>query len=224
MRLLKSVGAPAAGEAGYGEVSLLPEEIEDLWQVYNMLTVGDAVAATTFRKVTKESSTGSVDSQRVKMTLRVRVSSIDFDPEGGELRLGGVTISEAEGVRLGSHHTLELELHRAFTLIKDDWDSMSVGRVREATAGPAATADLAALLIQHGLANLCLMSGGMTITRARLDVTLPKKGSAAVMAGAKKTLERWHEQILQAVLRHLDFSRIKCVVLAGPGFTKVRTQ
>ena len=108
MRLLKSVGAPAAGEAGYGEVSLLPEEIEDLWQVYNMLTVGDAVAATTFRKVTKESSTGSVDSQRVKITLRVRVSSIDFDPDGGELRLGGVTISEAEGVLLGSHHTLEL--------------------------------------------------------------------------------------------------------------------
>lgn len=36
-----------------------------------------------------------------------------------------------------------------------------------------------------------------------------------------KAVERWHEQILQAVLRHIDFNKIKCVILAGPGFTKV---
>ena len=137
MRLLKSSGDAFAGkEVGYGEVVLLPEEIEDLWQVYNLLIVGDAVAATTFRKITKESTSGAVDSQKVKLTLRVRVRSIEFDPEGGELRIGGVTITEHESVRLGSHHTLELELHRAFTIIKEDWDSVSVARVREATGGP----------------------------------------------------------------------------------------
>lgn len=221
MKLLKCLGDAFAGcTVGYGEVVLLPEEIEDLWQIFNMLLIGDAVQATTFRKVTKESSSGSVDSQRVKLTLRVRVISIDFDPEGEQLRLGGVTISEHESVRLGSHHTLEIELHRSFTLIKDDWDSVSVGRVQEATAGPAEGADVAAIMMHHGLATLCLVSGGMSITKARLETVIPKRGSAVAMAGAKKAVLKWHEQILQAILRHVDFSRIKVVILGGPGFTK----
>ncbi|KAL1529850.1 hypothetical protein AB1Y20_000781 [Prymnesium parvum] len=221
MRLVRSGGdAFARGAEGFGEVTLLPEEIEDLWHVFNLLAVGDAVAATTFRKVTKESTTGAVDSQRVKLLLCVRVSKIDFDPEGGALRVGGAVLTEHESVRLGSHHTLELEVHRQLTLTKDNWDSVSLGRIQEATGGPATTADVAAVLVQHGLAHVCLVSGGMTVTKARLEVQVPKKGSAAVMAGAKKAVERWHEQILQAVLRHVDFSRIKCVILAGPGFTK----
>ena len=37
---------------------------------------------------------------------------------------------------------------------------------------------------------------------------------------AKKEREKWYEQILQALLRHVDFGVVKCVVLAGPGFVK----
>ena len=89
MKLLAKRGDAFTLGSGEGEVSLLPQEIEDLWHAYNLLAVGDAVVATTFRKVVRESSTGSVDSQKTKMTLRVQLKSIDFDPEGGELRLGG---------------------------------------------------------------------------------------------------------------------------------------
>lgn len=185
MRLLfKSGEAFTSKRCGYGEISLLPEEIEDLWQAYNLLALHDSVSATTFRKLTKESSTGSVDSQRVKINLTIRVATIDFDPEGGELRLGGTTLSEHESVRLGSHHTLALELGRKFTLSKTDWDSVSLERVEEAIEGSSASAEVVALMVQHGLANLCVLSGGMTITKARLDVQVPKKGSAAVMTGA----------------------------------------
>lgn len=220
MKLLKTSGDAFMQGAGAGEAWLLPEEIEDLWNVYNLLVVGDAVTATTFRKVQRESTNGSVDSQKVKMTLRVQIKSISFEPEAGELRLGGPTLSEQEGVRLGSFHTLELELHRKFGLAKWDWDAVSLERLREATADAAASADLAAVLIQPGLANVCLLSAGMSIVRAKLEANIPKKGDARVMEGAKKATARWHEQVLQAVLRHVDFAKVKCVLLAGPGFAK----
>ena len=52
--------------------------------------------------------------------------------------------------------------------------------------------------MQHGLGNLCLVSGGMSITKARVEAAIPKSGSVAAMAGAKKAVEKWHEQLLQA--------------------------
>ena len=54
------------------------------------------------------------------------------------------------------------------------------------------------LMMQHGLGNLCLVSGGMSITKARVEAAIPKSGSVAAMAGAKKAVEKWHEQLLQA--------------------------
>ena len=223
MRLNFSTGEAFANGGrvdGAGEVSLTPEETEDLWHTYNLIAKDDRVLATTFRKVQKESSTGSVDSQKVRMSLTILVQKVDFDPDGGSLRVGGTIVSEHEGLKLGSHHTLELELNRKYTIYKEVWDQIYLDQLTAATAGKVASADVAAVLMQPGLANVCLVSGGMTITRAKLETHIPTKGNAAVQQGAKKLLQKWHEQVLQAVLRHVDFSVVKVVVLAGPGFVK----
>ena len=172
-------------ETSMGEVRLVAQELEDLWHAFNLLVVGDAVSCTAMRKVQRESSTGSVDSSRVKMTLAIQVTSIDFDPDAGELRLGGTTITEREGVRLGSHHTLTLELNRPFSLRKEQWDSVSLERLRSATSDDMAGADLAAVLVQHGLAHVVLISAGMSIVKARLEAHIPNKGSVGQLLGAK---------------------------------------
>ena len=103
MKLLSQKGDPfTVGTPGPGEVKLVPEDAEDLWHTYNILVAGDTLTATAIRKVQKESSTGSVDSQRVKVKLAVQIQRVDFDPEGGELRLSGRVTNEVEGVRLVS--------------------------------------------------------------------------------------------------------------------------
>ena len=44
------------------------------------------VSGTTYRKIQKESNTGSVDSQRVKLLVQIEVKTVDFDPQGAEIR------------------------------------------------------------------------------------------------------------------------------------------
>lgn len=39
---------------------------EDMWHAFNLIAVGDRLSTTTLRKVVKESSTGSVDSKKVR--------------------------------------------------------------------------------------------------------------------------------------------------------------
>ena len=72
-----------------GSLTLVAENGEDLWHVYNLIVKGDMVKATTIRKVTRETSMGSQDSQRMRLTLTVEVIDVDYDPDAGQMRIQG---------------------------------------------------------------------------------------------------------------------------------------
>ncbi len=47
-----------------------------------------------------ESATGSVSAERIKTTLTIQVDTIDYDSEGGVLRVGGPNIGENKFVKV----------------------------------------------------------------------------------------------------------------------------
>lgn len=84
----------------FRSIGLIPEESEDMWHAYNLISEGDAVTASTVRKVQTESSTGSSTSNRVRTTLTIRVETIDFDTQACVLRLKGRNIVENQYVKV----------------------------------------------------------------------------------------------------------------------------
>lgn len=72
---------------------------------------------------------------------------------------------------MGAYHTLDLELQRNFTIQKACWDTVVLDRLDEA-CDPVKQAEVAAIVMQPGLANVCLLTGSMTIVRQRIDVRL----------------------------------------------------
>ncbi len=72
---------------------------------------------------------------------------------------------------MGAYHTLDLELQRSFTIQKACWDTVVLDRLDEA-CDPVKQAEVAAIVMQPGLANICLLTGSMTIVRQRIDVRL----------------------------------------------------
>eukprot|EP00252_Welwitschia_mirabilis_P004135 TRINITY_DN1433_c0_g1_i2.p1 TRINITY_DN1433_c0_g1~~TRINITY_DN1433_c0_g1_i2.p1 ORF type:complete len:379 (-),score=69.75 TRINITY_DN1433_c0_g1_i2:384-1520(-) len=203
---------------GPGSAKLVPEEADDLWHVYNLISKGDRVSATTVRKVQRESSSGDRDVERVRLKLEIEVEAIDYDNVAAVLRLRGKNVLENEHVKIGAFHTLELDLQRPFVLHKDVWDSMALDTLKQA-CDPAASADLAVLLMQEGLAHIFLVGKSVTTTKAKIETTIPRKRGPAI-AGYEKALNKFFENSLQAVLRHCDFSVVRCLVIASPGFTK----
>ncbi|KAL1915550.1 uncharacterized protein VTP21DRAFT_6674 [Calcarisporiella thermophila] len=201
-----------------GYVTLYPEELEDMWHVYNLISKGDQLRATTIRRVQSESSTGSVNSQRIRLTLTISVEEIDFDAQSRLLRINGRNVVENQYVKLGMYHTIDLELHRNFTLLKPEWDTIALERVEEA-CDITKQADVAAIVAQEGLANLVLLTQHMTIVRQRIEVPIPRKRKGSV-TNYEKGLQRFYEQIYQAILRHINFDIVKGVIIASPGFVK----
>ncbi|KAI0242868.1 hypothetical protein LSAT2_010846, partial [Lamellibrachia satsuma] len=159
---------------GTGYVRLVAEQAEDMWHAYNLVAVGDSLRSSTIRKVQTESATGSTSSNKVRTTLTINVEAIDFDTQACVLRVKGRNIEENQYVKMGAYHTLDLELNRTFTLAKHEWDSVALDRI-ELACDVMQQADVAAVVMQEGLAHVCLVTPSMTLVRSKIETTIPRK-------------------------------------------------
>ncbi|KAL7421789.1 Translation factor pelota [Cryptotrichosporon argae] len=221
---------------GSGTVTLLPEDEEDMWHVYNLITAGDEVEAKTDRKVSSVSSTGSSSSFRVQVFLCIRVEKTAFaaaassetttGPGGGDRSEARATMSIAGPVqnanayvRVGAYHTLELERGRSFKLRKEHgWDRVALERIAESTK-EGRGAEIGAVVCGEGTAAICLLSEHMTVVRQRIDSPIPRKRKGGT-SGHDKAIETFLATVYQAILRLIPFETLKAVVIASPGFTK----
>lgn len=216
LSIMKLIKSNIERKTGAGSATLLPEEPEDMWHAYNLIRPTDILRASAIRKVISESAT-SRSSERVQMTLTIRVTKLDFDPQAGQLHVSGQVAEENKFVKLGGFHTLDLELHRNFALQKaDGWDSIALDTLKEAI-NQEAKAQLWAVVMQEGLANICLITEHQSILRQRVEVNLPKKRSGS--SDHDKAVQRFYQTTFESLQRQIDLADPKPLLLASPGFT-----
>ena len=209
-----------SGKDGSGSINLRCEVTEDLWHLYNLLeeSRGDRVRCSTWRKVTNVSHTGSTSSSKKRMNLTIEVQKVEFDGDVGELRVSGPNREESEFVKLGAFHTLTVTLDMNVTIEKVCWDQIFLDRLEEA-CNPERGAEIAAVVMAStGLAHVCLVTTHMTLLKQRIDTNIPKKRSGS--SNHSKAVVKFYEAVYRAILQHIDFSRIKCLIIASPGFVK----
>ncbi|RPA87588.1 hypothetical protein BJ508DRAFT_410351 [Ascobolus immersus RN42] len=212
MRLVKSY----RDKNNNGFVTLYPEEPEDMWHAYNLIRADDKVTGAAVRNVQISTDTGSVISKRVHTTVKISVESIDFDPKVGELHVKGRVCEENNHIPLGSYHTLDLELFRNFTVEKEEWDDVSSGVVIEACASRK-TSEVGAIVLQEGLANICLVTEHMTILKQKVEVSIPRKRAGGV-SHYQSGIQKFYQLLYDTMLRQFEFEKLKVILLASPGF------
>jgi protein pelota len=60
-------------------------------------------------------------------------------------------VEENKYVKMGQYHTLDLETQRNVTILKDEWDSVALGRIKEA-CDVTKKAEVGAVVMQEGSA------------------------------------------------------------------------
>ena len=53
----------------------------------------------------------------------------------------------------------------------------------------------------------------------QIDVTVPRKRRGDTKQH-EKALSKFYDSVITAILRHVNFDIVKCVLIASPGFTK----
>jgi len=203
-------------DARHGTMKLVPDDVDDLWVLYNVIRPEDTVYARTTRTIKREEE-GSrpVEGKRVSMTVGLRVDKISFQSENDRLRIGGyITEAPEKYGLLGSHHTINLDLNRMLTIVKQEWPKYDLERVKRATQdrGPAIIVvaldddeGAVALLRQHGVS-----------AQGEVRARLPGKLESDKREGAVN-------QYYAALLKVLEDAWTKArglIAIVGPGFWK----
>lgn len=90
------------------EVKLVPETLDDLWHLHNLIDKGDHVTALTFRtRDVKEEKVRSEKISKVPVELTIEAEDIEFAAFADRLRIRGPIVAGSE--ELGSYHSLNLE-------------------------------------------------------------------------------------------------------------------
>lgn len=120
-------------DARNNEIKLMPQNIDDLWHLSNLIDERDMVFAMTFRR--KEEQSDKLRNERmekVRMRLGLRVEKVEFHESDDRLRILGKIESGPQDI--GEHHTLMISPGDDITVLKPVWRSHHFDRIKRAVA------------------------------------------------------------------------------------------
>lgn len=194
-------------EDGYGRVTLVPENLDDLWHLKYVVEEGDTVSALTQRRVERnDDMTRSTGGERETLNVDLEVEEVEFARFANRLRVSGVIRSCDRETEIGNHHTVNVETHDEITVTKT-WKSDQLERIEEAEETDEN--EVAVATVEEGEAHV------HTVEAHGVEERVTLKGTTGKGDDAGPREELFGE--LAAVLGNIDPD---AVVLAGPGFTK----
>jgi len=197
----------------HGEIKLIPENLDDIWHLYNLVDEGDLVRAVTFRTdEQKDDKIRSKKTEKKRMKLGIRVSEVKFHEFSDRLRIHG-TIEEGPQ-DLWSYHTLNItsENMDPLTIIKEEWKPHHLQRIDEAVAFRNQAILTFVSLDEDGATIAVLRQSGVQwIT----DIDSKRSGK---MFESKDNEQEFFGEIMGVV--KTNTSKDSILVIVGPGFAK----
>ncbi len=199
-----------------GFAKVMPESLDDLWHLYNIILKRDEVYARTTRQVKLDDQYArSTKAKRVPVNLGVQVEKMYWDRVLNRLRVNGIVIDAPETLSIkGSRHTLDITVNKPLTIVKKKWQKHELDRLKRAsklTAAPLTIISMddeeycVAVLRQYGID---VKAGERIKLPGKFEAEKRAKGKQMFFGGALKTLrEAWAP--LQSP-----------IVVLGPGFIK----
>jgi len=200
----------------HGKVVVVPETLDDLWHLYNIVAPNDEVYAQTTRVVrVDERYARPKKGERVSVFLGIRVEKVLWDRTLNRLRVHGIVCKAPEEINVtGAHHTLNVTVNKPITIVKPKWLKHHVDRLERAssvTATPITVMSIddeeycVAVLRQYGVD-----------VRVEEKTRLPGKLEVEKRTKAKR---EFFKKALQSLRETWKNSRSPVVVI-GPGFVK----
>ncbi|SEO73413.1 protein pelota [Halogranum amylolyticum] len=196
------------GEEGRERMTLVPENVDDLWHLSYVLEPGDLVSGDTTRRIQRDDDQmRDTGGEREHLHVTLEVEDVEFARFANRLRVGGVIVGCSREDQLGHHHTINVEERNEFTIEKhfkkDQKDRLE--EAEQASENP----DVAIATVEEGAAYIHTVQqygtkeyGSFTRPTGKGEYARPRSELFAELGSA---------------LSHLD---VDAVILAGPGFTK----
>lgn len=197
-----------------GEIKLVPENLDDIWHLYNIVEEGDLVRAVTFRTFEDEKADKlrAKKAEKKRMKLGIRVEKVTFHEFSNRLRIQGVI---EEGPQdLGSYHTFNVDAEemQPLSIIKERWRGHQLERIDEAVRQRTEQM-LVFVSLDDDTATIALLHQSGVQLVAEVDAHRSGK-----MYESKETTQEYYGEVL-SVLKTAKKPESPLVVI-GPGFAR----
>ncbi len=202
---------------GEGYVRLCPVNDEDLWHLYNLIHQGDHIKMKTKRKVIDDSNASGLKKISKKtLTLTLMIVEIDYFAEGDKLAISvkGRNAEQNEFLKMGQYHTFRIEEDLPLTIYKEMWMPYEMSLIKD-LSHPKFGTEIGAMVMEEGVAHICYVKPEITLLKQKIQKNVSKKGAGDDIY--QKSLGKFFEECWNGI-KSVDFTEIKCFVLASPGF------
>ena len=202
------ISSRGRGEEGRERITLVPENVDDLWHLSHVLESGDLVSGDTTRRIQRDDDQmRDTGGQREHMHVTISVGDVEFARFANRLRVGGEIVGCSREDQLGHHHTLNVEEHDEVTIEKH-FKPDQIDRIEEAEEA-AENPDVVIATVEEGEAHIHTVA--QYGTEERFSFTAPTgKGEYA----------RPRSELFAELGKALSRMEVDAIILAGPGFTK----
>lgn len=197
----------------HGEIKLVPENLDDIWHLYNIVEEGDLVRAVTFRTdEQKNDMVRSKKTEKKRMKLGIRVNEVKFHKFSDRLRIQGII--EEGPQELGSFHTINVDADKmdAIGIIKEEWKDHYLKRLDEAVKLRNEPLLVFVSLDEDTATIAVLRQSGVQWVA---DIDSKRSGK---MYESKDTKKEYFGEIISVV--KTNKKKGATLVVIGPGFTK----
>ena len=207
-------------DRAHGRIKLIPNTLDDLWHLYQIISLGDIVEGSSSRRIRPTASdTSRPDKgERKHVFLSLIVENIDFHEFSDALRIKG-TIQKASDntITLGSYHTFNVTVPTTISITKDHWSKLQVSRLQKAVADTK-KAKLGILAIEEGLSQLA------TVTNIGINpgpsITLAIPGKRGKAAEHDKVFAEFLADVSKLLYEYNEQKQPGKLLIVGPGSTK----
>ena len=199
-----------------GVVQVLPENLDDLWHLFNIVTPNDEVHARTTREVkVQEDYARPKEGRRVSVFLGLKVEKVVWDRSLNRLRVHGIVCEAPEKVEVkGSHHTINVTVDKPVTIVKSEWLKHHLDRLERASRARAPPI----LVVSIDDEEYCVA----VLRQYGVDVKVEEKTRLPGKLEAEKRTKAQRE-FFKGALKALrnEWTKVRSpIVVIGPGFMK----
>jgi protein pelota len=206
MRILKE-------DLKHGLISLMVNNLNDLWVLYSIIDKGDLINAKTTREF-KVDKVGRASSKRIPIFIQLKVKNVYFDDEVKRLRIHGIITDAPEEFNVkGSHHTISLTEESKISIIKENWGKYHLERIKKALMK-----DEPVIILAMDSEECCIA----IIKDYGVNIEAEIKSSISGKLNfneREEEVKKYFSIILNALTSSL--SKFNCkIIIVGPGFAK----
>ncbi len=203
-----------------GKMVVVPEDIDDLWHLYNVILPGDQVAARTVRRVRRDSGDASRPDkgERRRMFIRLTVEEVSLHKYSNRLRVKGKILEGPdEYISIGTYHTINVEPGLKIEIVKEQWPQHLLRRLQEAASRKGQR--LIIIAIEEDQASIGVIDdSGIDV---RVEIHGVARGKYGKYVQTAENMDQMFAGValqLQELLERLPENTR--VVIVGPGSTK----